>query len=132
MEAPRTYIVSNSTPSYFKWKGQNNSSGVAEARLPLLNTAYMGTLTTIGAPRYCSFYRDGLSAHTVQIDNDNPNENPTNLGFRLGGYGGRNTGEIIDMNFYCARVYNRILTPAEIAHNRKVDVARFNIQTQVA
>lgn len=39
---------------------------------------------------------------------------------------------MVNMNYYCVRVYNRALTPAEIAHNRKVDVARFNIQTQVA
>lgn len=88
----------------------------------------MGTLTTIGAPRYCTFYRDGLSAYTVSIDNDTPNEKPSvDVIFRLGGYGSRSANEIIDMNFYCARVYNRILTPAEIAHNRAVDVARFNI-----
>lgn len=131
--APKTYIIGTSTPAFFRWKGQWNASSVAEARIPYYNTAYMGTLTVVGAPRYCTFYRDGLSAYNVAIDNDHPNENPSvNVIFRLGGYGSRSANEIIDMNFYCARVYNRILTPSEIAHNRAVDVARFNIQTQVA
>lgn len=36
------------------------------------------------------------------------------------------------MNIYCFRVYNRALTSAEIVHNRAVDEARFNIQTQIS
>lgn len=47
----------------------------------------------------------------------------------VGGIGARSNSEIVNMNVYCFRVYNRALTSAEIAYNRAVDEARFNIQT---
>ena len=47
----------------------------------------------------------------------------------VGGVGARTYNEIVNMNIYCFRVYNRALTSAEIAYNRAVDEARFNIQT---
>ena len=50
----------------------------------------------------------------------------------VGGRGSRSSYEIVNMNVYCFRVYNRALTSAEVAYNRAVDVARFNIQTQIS
>ena len=127
----RAYPIGNQTPFYAIWKQTYNT--VPEgARLQIKNSSQMMTLTIVGQPRAISYYANGTFVSTTTLDNDTPNGhiNPT---FRIGGVGGGgSTIPMVNMNFHCARVYNRILTPAEIAHNRKVDVARFNIQTQVA
>lgn len=49
--------------------------------------------------------------------------------FRIGGWGSVSSipNPMVNMNYYCVRVYNRALSSEEIAHNRAVDVARFNI-----
>lgn len=65
------------------------------------------------------------------IANDNSNKNISAF-MTVGGRGARTSNEIVNMNVYCFRVYNRALTSAEIAYNRAVDETRFNIQTQIS
>lgn len=127
----RTYPIGNQTPYVTNWK-QTYDTQPAGARLQIGNSSQMMTLTIVGQPRAISYYANGTFVSTTTLDNDTPNGhiNPT---FRIGGVGGGGSGiPMVNMNFYCARVYNKILTPNEIAHNREVDVARFNIQTQLS
>ena len=126
----RTYPNGNQTPYSANWKQTYNT--VPEgARIQIGNSSQMMTLTIVGQPRAISYYANGTFVSTTTLDNDTPNGN-LNPTFRIGGAGGSGTIPMVNMNFYCARVYNRILTQAEIAHNRAVDVARFNIQNQLS
>lgn len=123
--APRVYYVNTNTPGYAWWKGESVSFPSAPGSLP---RGTMGTMTSIGKPRGFEQWLNGVLR--TSYTQDNTTQCPAYNYFRVGGLGGKGSS-LVDLNFHCARVYNRILTPAEIAHNRKVDVARFNIQTQV-
>lgn len=123
----RTWFINTNTPTYVRWKGENVFFSGASGSLPQWT---MGTMTSVGKPRGFEQWLNGQLRTSYTQDNQNTTD--AQAYFRIGGYSGKNTVQPSNFNFHCARVYNRILTPAEIAHNRAVDVARFNIQTQVA
>lgn len=122
----RTYFLNTNTPTYARWKNEYVYFGVQNS-LPQYT---MGTMTSVGKPRGYEQWLNGQLR--TSYDQDNQNTTDAQAYFRIGGYGGRNSLQQSNFNFHCARVYNRILTPAEIAHNRAVDVARFNIQNQLS
>ena len=88
----------------------------------------MNTIAHVCKPRALTHYRDGVQTRHENIPNDNQSGNLSAY-MSVGGKGSRSSSEIVNMNIYCFRVYNRALTSAEIAYNRAVDEARFNIQT---
>ena len=91
----------------------------------------MNTITHVGEPHALTQYRDGVQTRQEDIPDDTPNGSLSAY-MTVGGRGSRSSYEIVDMNVYCFRVYDRALTSAEIAYNRAVDEARFNIQTQIS
>ena len=122
----RSWFLNTNTPTYGRWKGENVFFG-STGSLPQYT---MGTMTSIGKPNGFEQWLNGQLRTSYAQDNQNTTD--AQAYFRIGGYGGKNTVQPSNFNFHCARVYNRILTPEEIAHNRAVDVARFNIQNQLS
>lgn len=125
--APRAYSLNTNTPTYARWKGEYVFFSGSSGSLP---PCTMGTMTSIGKPKGFEQWLNGVLRTSYTQDNTTI-QNAYDY-FRIGGWGGKNLPQTVDLNFHCARVYNRILTPSEIAHNRAVDVARFNIQTQLS
>lgn len=123
----RTYFLNTNTPTYARWKNEYVFFSGASGSLPQWT---MGTMTSVGKPRGYEQWLNGVLRTSYAQDNQNTTDALDN--FRIGGYGGKNSLQQSNFNFHCARVYNRILTPEEIAHNRAVDVARFNIQNQLS